>query len=154
MLEPRDIEAGDSLEMARVERGDIEAGMKCCRTDHQVLDCDGDALCRLLALDASGNLGDLQCQGIYDQIVEDTLHENAPSDAVGIRFGPVDPVRQLYGTNGGERDVGLAMGGANAAENVFDTLAAPLAFDQDAGIEDQAQCVSPMPTCREASGCE
>ena len=72
--------------------------------------------------------------------------------AVGVSPGAVDAVRQLHGANGREGDIDLAVRVPHAAQDVFDAFAAPLAFDQDAGIKDKTQSVSPIPTCREACG--
>ena len=43
--------------------------------------------------------------------------------------------------------------GANALDNLLDGLPAEFACDEDAGVEDQSQGVSPMPTYRGACGC-
>ncbi len=107
----------------------------------------------MLAFDAPGKLGDSQRQRMHDQVMEDALHEDAPPVAVGVGPGAVDAVRQLHGADRRERDIDLAMHAPHTAEDIFDAFAAPLAFDQDAGIEDQAQAVSPMPTYRGACGC-
>ena len=147
------IEAGDGLKVTQVDRGHIEADMQGCSPNQQVLEGESVSLGRLLALDAPGKLGDLQSQRMHDQVVEDALHEDAPPDAVGVCSGSVDAVCQFHGADGRQRDIDLSMRLPRTAQDVFDALTAPFTCDQDAGIEDQAQDVSPMPTYRVACGC-
>jgi hypothetical protein len=90
---------------------------------------------------------------MHDQVVEGSLGEDAPPCAVGIGSGPVDAMRQLHYADGRERDIDFAMRGPRLMEDVFNGLATPFACDEDAGIKDQAQAVSPMPTYRGACGC-
>jgi len=121
--------------MARVQRGHIEAEMQGGGPDHEVLEGDGDTLGRLLALDLSGKLSDLQRDGMHDEVLEGSLGEDAPPFALSFGFGPVDAVCQLDDADGRERYVNLAMQGPRLAEDVFDGLATPFACDEDAGVE-------------------
>jgi len=139
--------------MAKVERHHFEAKMQGCGSDEEVFYCDGNALGCLLAFDTSGKLGDRQRQRMHEQVMEDAFNEDAPLVAIGVAPGAVNTVRQLHGTDGRERNVDLATRAPHPAQDILDTFATPLAFDQDAGIEDQAQGVSPMPMCCGVCGC-
>ena len=90
-----------------------------------------------------------RCQRIHDQVMEDALHEDAPPVAVSVASGAIDAVRQLHRADGRERDIGFAVRLPHPAEDIFHAFAAPLAFNQDAGIEDQAQGSVP---CRRVAG--
>lgn len=121
-------------------------------SNQQVFQGDGDTFHRLLALDLTGELRNPQRQRMYQQVMEDALDEDAPPIAVGIAPGAVDTVRQLYGSDGGKSNVRRAVRRPQTAQDVFDSFATPFTFDQDTGINNQAQEVSPIPTCREAYG--
>ena len=138
LSERDDFEAGNELEVPDVQCGHIEAKMQGCGSDNEVLEGDAIALGSLFALDASGKLRDLQSHWMHDQIVEDSLGEDAPPFAVGIGLGPVDAVRQLHDADSRECDIDLAMPDPRLAEDVFDGLSTPFACDEDAGIEDQS----------------
>lgn len=90
---------------------------------------------------------------MHDQIVEGFLGEDAPLFAVGVGSGPVDAMRQFHDANRRECDIDLAMYRPRMVEDVFDGTATPFTCDEDAGIEDQAQRISPMTTCHVACGC-
>jgi len=91
---------------------------------------------------------------MHDQIVQYALNEDAPPVAVSVAPGSVNTVRQLDGTDSGERDIDLAMSISHAAQDILNAFTAPLAFDENAGIQDQAQGISPRRKYREAYGCE
>jgi hypothetical protein len=146
-------EAGDGLEVFHVDRGDIEAKMQGCGPDDQVFDSDGDSLGCLFSLDASGKLGDCERDRMHDHVAGQLVGEGFAAYFVGVRFGPVDAVRQLDDADGGEGAFRVAVGGANALDNLLDGLPAAFPCDEDAGVEDQSQGVSPMPTYRGACGC-
>src|ERR1700689_4374027 len=74
---------------------------------------------------------------MHDDVLEETLGEDAPTLPVGIVPGPVNAMRQLDRTHRRERDVDLAVRSTNPAQDVLDGLSTAFARDQDAGIEDQ-----------------
>ena len=152
-LERDDLETGDALEVLHVERRHIEAEIEGCGTDDKVLESDDIALGSLFAFDASCKLCDFHRYRMHDQVVKDSLGEDAPPCAVGVSSGPVDAVRQFHNADRRERNVDLAMSGPHLPEDVFDGLTTPFACDEDAGIEDQSQAVTSMPTYRGACGC-
>jgi len=57
-LDGNNIQTGDLLKVPDIQCSDIEAQMQSSGPDHKILDGDGDAFGGLLALDASGKLGD------------------------------------------------------------------------------------------------
>lgn len=148
-----DFQTGDSLEVAHVECGDIEAEMEGCYPDDQVFDSDGDSPGRLLSLDASGKLGDGERDRMHDHVAGQLVDEGFAAHLVGVRPGPIDAVRQLDDADDGQGAFDVAMGGANALDDLPDGLATPFTRDEDTGVEDQSQGISPMPTYRGACGC-
>ncbi len=88
-------EAGNTLEVAEVERGDVEAKMKRRCPDHEVLEVDHDAIGRLLTLNRTGELGNLERDGMHDQNAEGFLGEKTSPCAVSIGSGPVYAVREF-----------------------------------------------------------
>lgn len=139
--------------MAHVEGGDIEAEIEGRGPDNEVFDSDGDPSSCLLALDAPGKLGNPKRDRVHDHVTGQLVGEGFAACPVGVRLGAVDAVRQLDNADCREGAFRVAVSGANALHNLLDGLSAPFACDEDAGVEDQAQGVSPMPTCHGACGC-
>ena len=54
---------------------------------------------------------------------------------LGLRFGPVDTVRQLYHGHNRKRSFSFSVLGPHAIKDLTDILGAPLSCDQDTGIE-------------------
>ena len=68
----------------------VKAEMQRCCPDQEVLEGDDITLGGLLALDASGALGNLQSQRMHDQIVKDTIDEDATLLTCRLGSGPIN----------------------------------------------------------------
>jgi len=136
-----------------VESGYVEVQMQGRGSDNQILECDGDSFGRLISLDASGKLGNGQRDWMHDQVAEDAFDKESSAFTVGAGSGPVDSVGQFHGADRRQGNIELAMSGPCRAKNILDCFAAPLACDQDAGVENESQGFSSTPNYREACGC-
>ena len=88
----------------------------------------------LFALDASGKLGDLECNRMYDQIAKGSFSEDAAALHLGLSLGALDTVGKLDNADGRDRNVDFAVNPPRGAKNIFDNFSAALAADQYAGV--------------------
>jgi hypothetical protein len=93
-------QAGDGLEVADVERDDIETEVQGCCADDEVFDRDGNSFGRLLPLDASSGLRDGKRDRMHDHVADQLVGEGTAPHTVGIGLSPVDAVRQLDDADG------------------------------------------------------
>jgi hypothetical protein len=107
-------------------------------TDDEVLESYGDALSGLLAFDSPCELGDLEREGVNDEVVEGSAGEEAAAYPVYLSPCPEYSVHQFDDADRGDGNLQIAMKCPCLREDVSNRFASPLAGDQNAGIEDEA----------------
>jgi len=145
-------ETGDRLEVLNVERSDIEADI-----EGRCPDIRSSSAMEIPLAACSPSMRPASCDWerdrMHDQVAGEFVGEGFAAYLVGSGPGPVDTVRQLDDADGRQGTFYVAASGADAQDDWLDGLSASLARDEDAGVENQTQRVSPMPTYRGACGC-
>ncbi len=104
-----DLQPGDLLEVPHIERSHIEAKMQSCGPDQEILEGDADAACQLLSLDATGKLCNFEAHRMHNHVAVNFLGKSPAASIMGLRFSPVDAVRQLYHGHNGKRSFSFSM---------------------------------------------
>jgi len=152
-LEGNDYQARYQEKVLRVECGDIVAEMEGGRADYEVFKGYGDAIGGLFAFDLASELGDFEGDRMHEQILECFFAEDASPFTVIASPSAIDAVCQFDDTDRGDGDIFLPKYLAGFVEDVLNGVAAAFAGDQDAGVEQQAQGISPRPIGLRACDC-
>ena len=135
-LEGKNLEAGNHLEVANVERDHRESEMEGGGSDQQIRKGDAEPVRHLFAVDAPGQPSHFQRERMHGYGLEEFFDEGFPALAVGVGPGSIDTVRQFHSSHRRDRSGGLSTRGLDTLQNPLHTVSAPLACDQDAGVED------------------
>jgi hypothetical protein len=88
------------------------------------------------ALDAPGESGSLDSDGMYRHVADELIDEGLPTSLAFFRSGTLDAMREFHDGHHGQADFDLSVTNFELFQDLPDSVASPLAGDHDAGVED------------------
>lgn len=152
-LDAHQPETGNAFKVAPVEGRYFEIEMERGRPDDEILERNDVTYCRLLTFDAAGKLSNIQRQRIDDEHLKNFNRKATPPCAMIIIPGSMNSMGEFNGGYGRDADFSLSAIGPYCPQNIRGRFTAALLFDEKAGVEDQAQQISPTPTDQPAFDC-